>query len=140
MSLLPKDPLPSSSLECCVNGINTDIVCGAFSDHNFVLITHYKKPGTFLHVMVNDTAPSGRISSETTYTTKVLSGFDDEHHHVFARAIAQCLTKYVQEKASAAGLPVTHKPLLCSLALKCYSKDTLNDLTKIINKQLINIF
>lgn len=135
-----KDPLPSSSCKGFINGTNTDIVCGAYSDYNFILITNYSRPGTFVRATVNDPTPGGRISSETTYTTKVLSGIDDEHHHVFARAIAQCLTKHVQEKANAAGLHVIPKPLLCCLSLKCYSKDTLMDLTEILNKQLINVF
>lgn len=134
-----KDPLMSESFRGEIDGQMTDILSASFSDHNFVLVTQYRKFGTMIHVSVNEAMSSRKILGEPTFTTKVIFGDDREIYHVFARAVANSFVKKINETAKKTGGSLTYKPLLCNLALKNPSKETLHVINETLEKQLAKV-
>ncbi|XP_039262812.2 proteasome assembly chaperone 3-like [Styela clava] len=131
-----KDPLLSESYLGEIDGHMTDVLTASFSDHNFLLVTQYKKFGTMIHVALNESMLDKKVSSMPTFTTKVLLGDDREMYHVFARAVASLFVEKTNKNAKKIGVPGIHKPLLCNFALKNPSKVTLHELKNILEKQL----
>lgn len=87
-----------------INGIPTQVVCSAFADHIFVVVTQYGKMGTLISLKP-DTI-SGEITHPTV-TTKVLLGKDEPLIHVYAKNMVTFIS---QESGN--------KPILLALALK----------------------
>ncbi|XP_077981913.1 proteasome assembly chaperone 3-like [Glandiceps talaboti] len=91
-----------------VDGIHTDIVCTAFADRIFVVVTQFQKLGTLVHI-TKDVAGFVDISSPS-FTTKVLLGKDESVVHIYAKHIASQICT-----------GPTSTPVLLCLALKDFS-------------------
>ncbi|XP_070563901.1 proteasome assembly chaperone 3-like isoform X2 [Ptychodera flava] len=91
-----------------IDGVHTDVICTAFSDRLFIVVTQFQKLGTLVHV-TKDLVGFVDLSSPS-FTTKVLLGKDEPAVHIYAKNLA---SKICTEPTS--------KPLLLSLALKDFS-------------------
>ncbi|XP_005999027.1 proteasome assembly chaperone 3 [Latimeria chalumnae] len=87
-----------------INGVRTEVVCTAFSDHIFVVVTQFGKMGTLI-LVTPSTIPSD--INKPTFTTKVLLGKDEPLAHV-------CAKNLVTSVSEASG----NRPVLLALALK----------------------
>lgn len=101
-----------------IDGVHTDIVCTAFEDHTFLVITQYQKLGTLVQVLQDGEIPDER---NPTFTTKVLLGKDEPITHVYARNLATTVCSAPNSK-----------PLLLAIALKKHSPAVLKTLQRII--------
>ncbi|KAM3598055.1 uncharacterized protein V6R79_012890 [Siganus canaliculatus] len=110
--------IKSKQTEKEVNGIPTQVICTAFSNHIFIVLTQYGKIGTLISV-----TPDSRSNdiSTPTFSTKVLLGKDEPLTHVCAKHLAT----FVSQEAS-------NRPVLLGLALKDSSLDAINQLKEII--------
>ncbi|XP_063284991.1 proteasome assembly chaperone 3 [Pelobates fuscus] len=113
-----KPAVVSKKAEEMVNGVATQVVCSAFSDHILVVVTQYGKMGTLVSVSPN--AMSGDLGTPSL-TTKVLLGKDEPLIHVFAKN----LVTFVSQESK-------NKPVLLSMALKDKSVDSIKALRDVI--------
>ncbi|XP_033636623.1 proteasome assembly chaperone 3-like [Asterias rubens] len=113
------DDLPRTKQGAAViDGVHTDVVCSAFSDRIFVMITQYEKMGTLVHI-TPDTTPAD--TRQGNFTTRVLLGNDEPVTHVFAKNIASKIC-----------LAPDSKPILLSIALKEHSPALLKSLQDLV--------
>ncbi|XP_041134421.1 proteasome assembly chaperone 3-like isoform X2 [Polyodon spathula] len=94
----------SRQKEALINGISTQVVCTAFSNHILVVLTQYGKIGTIISLLPDATSSD---ISKPMFTTKVLLGKDEALTHVYAKNLVTFV-------AQAAG----NRPVLLALALK----------------------
>ncbi|XP_053550350.1 proteasome assembly chaperone 3 [Bombina bombina] len=113
-----KPAVVSKQAEEVINGVSTQVVCSAFSNHILVVVTQYGKMGTLVSVTPN--VVSGDIGTPSL-TTKVLLGPDEPVIHVCAKH----LVTFVSQESK-------NKPILLALALKDKSVDTIKLLKDII--------
>lgn len=108
----------SKQAEEVINGMTTQVVCTAFTDHILVVVTQYGKLGTLISVTPNMvTVDMGK----PTLTTKVLLGCDEPLMHVCAKN----LVSFVSEESK-------NKPVLLGISLKDKSPDCINTLKALI--------
>ncbi|KAM8961919.1 proteasome assembly chaperone 3 [Pelodytes ibericus] len=113
-----KPAVVSKKAEQTVNGISTQVVCSAFSDHILVVVTQYSKIGTLVSLSPNTV--SGDLG-KPSLTTKVLLGHDEPLIHVFAKN----LVTFVSQESK-------NKPVLLALSLKDKSVDSIKTLKDVI--------
>ncbi|XP_056390253.1 proteasome assembly chaperone 3 [Hyla sarda] len=113
-----KPVVVSKQAEEVINGVVTQVVCTAFSDHILVVVTQYGKMGTLVSVTPN--MVSGELG-KPTLTTKVLLGCDEPSIHVCAKN----LVSFVSQESK-------NKPVLLSVALKDKSVDCIKALKEVI--------
>ncbi|XP_029364768.1 proteasome assembly chaperone 3 [Echeneis naucrates] len=114
----PDPIIRSKQTEKNVNGISTEVVCTAFSNYIFVVLTQYRKIGTLISV-----TPESRSNDISTpsFSTKVLLGKDEPMTHVCAKNLAT----FVSQEAG-------NRPVLLGLALKDSSLDSVKQMKDII--------
>ncbi|KAM5153106.1 proteasome assembly chaperone 3 isoform 1-T2 [Mantella aurantiaca] len=108
----------SKQAEDVINGIPTQVVCSAFTDHIVVVVTQYGKLGTLVSLTPNTV--TGDLS-KPTLTTKVLLGCDEPLVHVCAKN----LVSFVSQESK-------NKPVLLGIALKDKSAECINTLKGLI--------
>ncbi|XP_075035670.1 proteasome assembly chaperone 3 [Mixophyes fleayi] len=113
-----KPAVVSKQAEEVINGIATQVVCSAFSDHILVVVTQYGKMGTLVSVTPN--VVSGELGNPAL-TTKVLLGCDEPLIHVCAKN----LVSFVSQESK-------NKPIILSVALKDKSTDCIKTLKSVI--------
>ncbi|KAG8433007.1 hypothetical protein GDO86_017323 [Hymenochirus boettgeri] len=114
-----KPAVVTKQAEVVINGIATQVVCSAFSNHILVLVTQYGKMGTIISVT------PGLVSAgigKPSLTTKVLLGPDEPLIHVCAKN----LVTFVSQESK-------NKPILLALALKDKNMDCINTLKEVIH-------
>ncbi|XP_073411271.1 proteasome assembly chaperone 3 [Dendrobates tinctorius] len=110
----------SKQAEEVINGMVTQVVCTAFTDHILVVVTQYGKMGTLVSVTPN------MVSSDLgkpTLTTKVLLGCDEPLIHVCAKN----LVSFVSQESK-------NKPVLLAVALKEKDADCIKTLKEVIKR------
>ncbi|KAM9304843.1 proteasome assembly chaperone 3 [Gastrophryne carolinensis] len=121
MSTAASDGKPvvvSKQAEEIINGVSTQVVCSAFTDHILVVVTQYGKFGTLVSVAPNVLTTE---LANPTLTTKVLLGCDEPLVHVCAKN----LVSFVSQESK-------NKPVLLALALKDKSPDIIKTLKDVI--------
>ncbi|XP_038619794.1 proteasome assembly chaperone 3 isoform X2 [Tachyglossus aculeatus] len=113
-----KPIVDSRQREEVVRGVPTQVVCTAFSDHIFVVVTQYGKMGTL--VSLEPSAIANDIG-RPALTTKVLLGQDEPLIHVFAKN----LVTFVSQEGG-------NKPVLLAVALKDRSVEVVKALKELI--------
>ncbi|MGH0125928.1 UNVERIFIED_CONTAM: hypothetical protein FKN15_040153 [Acipenser sinensis] len=86
----------SRQKEALINGISTQVVCTAFSNHILVVLTQYGKIGTIISLLPDATSSD---ISKPMFTTKVLLGKDEMNS-----TSEKMLTSTLTAKSSAAGV------------------------------------
>lgn len=99
------------------NGHHTDIVLKSYSNRTLLIVTHFKKLGTWL--TINRESAVNGFSSDV-FTIKTVFGSDNNDVHIAARYIAQQIN--------------IEKPLLLSIALKEYNLETLKSIVTAVNQ------
>lgn len=99
------------------NGHHTDIVLKSYSNRTLLIVTHFKKLGTWL--TINRESAVNGFSSDV-FTIKTVFGSDNNDVHIAARYIAQQIN--------------IEKPLLLSIALKEYNLETLKSVVTAVNQ------
>ncbi|KAM4024275.1 proteasome assembly chaperone 3 [Anomaloglossus baeobatrachus] len=110
----------SKQAEEVINGVVTQVVCTAFTDHILVVVTQYGKMGTLVSVTPN--VVSGDLGIPTL-TTKVLLGCDEPVIHVCAKN----LVSFVSQESK-------NKPVLLAVALKDKGADCIKTLKEVIKR------
>ncbi|XP_069838144.1 proteasome assembly chaperone 3 [Dendropsophus ebraccatus] len=113
-----KPVIISKQAEEVINGVVTQVVCTAFTDHIFVVVTQYGKMGTLVSVTPN--MVSGDLV-KPTLTTKVLLGCDEPFIHICAKN----MVSFVSQESK-------NKPVLLALALKDRSMDSIKTVKDVI--------
>ncbi|XP_066432415.1 proteasome assembly chaperone 3 [Eleutherodactylus coqui] len=113
-----KPVVVSKQAEQVINGVVTQVVCTAFTNHILVLVTQYGKMGTLVSVTPN--MVTGDLA-KPTLTTKVLLGCDEPIIHVCAKN----LVSFVSQESK-------NKPVLLALALKDKNVDSLKTVKEVI--------
>ncbi|CAJ0964936.1 unnamed protein product [Ranitomeya imitator] len=85
-----KPVVVSKQAEEVINGVVTQVVCTAFTDHILVVVTQYGKMGTLVSVTPN--MVSGDLG-KPTLTTKVLLGCDEPVIHVCAKNLVSFVSQ-----------------------------------------------
>ena len=105
-------PLPSLKRQIhtnvCVMEVPTDIVCTAYSDRIFVVITQINKFGTLIQAEAETKADGGKIYQISTLMGKR----DDPLLHIYARQIIERIAEHC------------NKPLLLCISLQPECRDT----------------
>ncbi|XP_014662231.1 PREDICTED: proteasome assembly chaperone 3-like [Priapulus caudatus] len=107
--------LKNKQISAKVQAIDTDIVCTAFADKTFIIVTQLGKIGGLILVTKDNVVGDCK---EPTFSVRVLLGKDDAVHCVIARRIA-----------AVTGL---EKPVLVALALKDTSVATARELEELV--------
>ncbi|XP_069590423.1 proteasome assembly chaperone 3 [Ranitomeya imitator] len=115
-----KPVVVSKQAEEVINGVVTQVVCTAFTDHILVVVTQYGKMGTLVSVTPN--MVSGDLG-KPTLTTKVLLGCDEPVIHVCAKN----LVSFVSQESK-------NKPVLLAVALKDKDADCIRTLKEVIKR------
>ncbi|XP_073504223.1 proteasome assembly chaperone 3 [Phyllobates terribilis] len=115
-----KPVVVSKQAEEVINGVVTQVVCTAFTDHILVVVTQYGKMGTLVSVTPN--MVSGDLG-KPTLTTKVLLGCDEPVIHVCAKN----LVSFVSQESK-------NKPVLLAVALKDKDADCIKTLKEVIKR------
>ncbi|XP_077129634.1 proteasome assembly chaperone 3 [Ranitomeya variabilis] len=115
-----KPVVVSKQAEEVINGVVTQVVCTAFTDHILVVVTQYGKMGTLVSVTPN--MVSGDLG-KPTLTTKVLLGCDEPLIHVCAKN----LVSFVSQESK-------NKPVLLAVALKDKDADCIKTLKEVIKR------
>ncbi|XP_075687535.1 proteasome assembly chaperone 3 [Rhinoderma darwinii] len=113
-----KPVVVSKQAEEAINGVVTQVVCTAFTDHILVLVTQYGKMGTLISVTPN--MVTGDLG-KPTLTTKVLLGCDEPLIHVCAKN----LVSFVSQESK-------NKPVLLAVALKDKGANSIKTLKEVI--------
>ncbi|XP_051488509.1 proteasome assembly chaperone 3 isoform X1 [Apus apus] len=101
-----------------VRGVRTEVVCTAFSNSVFVVVTQYGKMGTLVYV---DPDTVGDKVGRPSLTTRVLLGKDEPLVHVCAKH----LVAFVSQEAG-------NKPVLLAMALKDKTMEGIQALREVI--------
>ncbi|XP_011868649.1 PREDICTED: uncharacterized protein LOC105562425 [Vollenhovia emeryi] len=105
------------SCSIVTNGHNTDIILRPYSNRTLLIVTHFKKLGTF--VTVNRESAVNGYNSDV-FTIKTVFGSDNNDVHLAARYIAQQIN--------------IEKELLLSIALKDYDLAILKSIVVAVNQ------
>ncbi|MBN3305135.1 proteasome assembly chaperone 3 [Amia ocellicauda] len=108
----------SKQREQVINGVSTQVVCTAFSNYTFVVLTQFGKIGSLVSL-----TPDASCSdvSKPLFTTKVLLGKDEALTHVCAKN----LVTFVSQEAG-------NKPVLLGLALKDSTVEAIKAMKEVI--------
>ncbi|MGH0122322.1 UNVERIFIED_CONTAM: hypothetical protein FKN15_003113, partial [Acipenser sinensis] len=104
LTMAAESIINSRQKEALINGISTQVVCTAFSNHILVVLTQYGKIGTIISLLPDATSSD---ISKPMFTTKVLLGKDEALTHVYAKN----LVTFVSQASG-------NRPVLLALALK----------------------
>lgn len=100
-----------------INGVQTHIIYGEFTNKYLIVATQYEKIGSLLKVNIDQPENSINIT-DPVYSVSVVFGIEDLQQQAAAR--------YIAEK-----LAIT-KPLMCFFSLKNYDIDTVKQLAEIL--------
>lgn len=98
-----------------INNNKTEVVCSAFEDYIFLIVTQYTKIGTLVHVYPENTVEGQK---NPFISTRVIFGKDEPMIHVVAKNIHLGMS--------------TPKPVLMSIALKDKSRETIFEINKLV--------
>ncbi|NXT95045.1 PSMG3 protein, partial [Anhinga rufa] len=123
----------SKQREEVVHGVPTEVVCTAFSNSIFVVVTQYGKMGTIVYVDPNTVGDNvGRPS----LTTKVLLGKRemraDTHVHLYTFAFQPLIHVCAKNLVAFVSQEAGNKPVLLAMALKDKTMEGIQALREVI--------
>lgn len=105
-----------------IDGIHTEVLCSAYHDRIFVIVSQFEKIGTLVSVNKMSSSATEESSSRGahTFSTRTLMGSDEEIWHVYAKQIGALVNEHC------------NKPVLLGIALKKHSPQILHQILTLL--------
>lgn len=110
-----------------IDGIHTEVLCSAYHDRIFVIVSQFEKIGTLVSVTKMSSSATEESSSRgaQTFSTRTLMGSDEEIWHVYAKQIGALVNEQC------------NKPVLLGIALKKHSPQILHQILTLLRSNSV---
>ncbi|KAL9950260.1 hypothetical protein ACROYT_G042735 [Oculina patagonica] len=119
--------VPTRQTAAIIDGIHTEVLCSAYQDRIFVVVSQFEKIGTLIDVNKMSSSATQDSSSQGshTFSTRTLMGSDEEIWHVYAKQIGTLVNEH------------SNKPVLLGIALKKHSPQILQQILKLLQSNRV---